>query len=207
MLKTDVPALVSELRRRTGLTQEKLAARLGVSFPTVNRWEKGRAMPSGLALQALERFIQGLGPGQGDLLERLLGHPQTVQPSDLAAGVREVPPGTAAAARHGGAPSEEMLREIVRRIVAAVHPEKIILFGSAARGEMGPDSDLDLLVVKQCEHRREMAWTIQRQLVGAAVGIPKDILVFTPDDIARLKDTPGLIVRTALEEGRVLYAA
>jgi predicted nucleotidyltransferase len=46
--------------------------------------------------------------------------------------------------------SEETLQEIVRRIVAAVRPEKIILFGSAAREEMGPDSDLDLLVIKSC---------------------------------------------------------
>jgi predicted nucleotidyltransferase len=47
----------------------------------------------------------------------------------------------------------EILQEIVRRIVAAVQPEKIILFGSAARQEMGPDSDLDLLVIKSCRNR------------------------------------------------------
>ncbi len=103
--------------------------------------------------------------------------------------------------------SEETLQEIVRRIVKAVAPEKIILFGSAARGEMGPDSDLDLLIVKSCEDQRETAWIIRRQLIGTAVGIPKDIIVVTPEDIERYKETIGLIIRPALQEGRVLYAA
>ena len=52
--------------------------------------------------------------------------------------------------------SEATLRQIVERIVESVQPEKIILFGSAARGEMGPDSDVDLLVVKAGVHRREL---------------------------------------------------
>jgi predicted nucleotidyltransferase len=101
--------------------------------------------------------------------------------------------------------TEEILQEIVRRIVAAVQPQKIILFGSAARGEMGPDSDLDLLVIKSCRHRRETARRIRRTLIG--LGIPKDVIVATPEDIERYKDTIGLIYRPALREGRVLYAA
>ena len=99
----------------------------------------------------------------------------------------------------------EILQEIVRRIVAAVRPEKIILFGSAAREEMGPDSDLDLLVIKSCRNRRETARRIRRKLIG--VGVPKDIIVATPEDIERYKDTIGLIYRPALREGKVLYAA
>ena len=101
--------------------------------------------------------------------------------------------------------TEEMLQEIVRRIVAAVQPEKIILFGSAAREEMGPDSDLDLLVIKSCRNRRETARRIRRKLIG--VGVPKDIIVATPEDIERYKDTIGFIYRPALREGKVLYAA
>lgn len=101
--------------------------------------------------------------------------------------------------------TDELLQEVVRRIVAAVHPEKIILFGSAARGEMGPDSDLDLLVIKSCRHRRETAQRIRRNLIG--LGIPKDVIVATPEDIARYKDTIGLVYRPALREGKVLYAA
>ena len=101
--------------------------------------------------------------------------------------------------------SDEILQEIVRRIVAAVQPEKIILFGSAAREEMGPDSDVDLLVIKSCGHRRKTARKIGRSLIG--IGIPTDIIVATPDDIERYKDTIGLIYRPALKEGKVLYAA
>lgn len=100
---------------------------------------------------------------------------------------------------------EEILQEIVRRIVAAVHPQKIILFGSAARGETGPDSDLDLLVIKSCRHRRETARRIRRKLIG--IGVPKDIIVAIPEDIERYKDAIGLIYRPALREGKVLYAA
>jgi predicted nucleotidyltransferase len=100
---------------------------------------------------------------------------------------------------------DEILQEVVRRIVAAVKPEKIILFGSAAREEMGPDSDLDFLVIKSCKNRRKTARKIRRRLIG--IGIPKDIIVATPEDIERYKDTIGLIYRPALKEGKVLYAA
>ena len=101
--------------------------------------------------------------------------------------------------------SEEILQEIVRRIVETVKPEKIILFGSAARGEMGPDSDLDLLVVKPCGHRRRTATKIERSLIG--IGIPTDIIVAKPEDIERYKDTIGLIYRPALRDGKTIYAA
>jgi predicted nucleotidyltransferase len=101
--------------------------------------------------------------------------------------------------------SDEILQEIVRRIVKAVQPKKIILFGSAAREEMGPDSDLDFLVIKSCKNRRKTARKIRRRLIG--IGIAKDIIVATPKDIERYKDTIGLIYRPALKEGKVLYAA
>lgn len=101
--------------------------------------------------------------------------------------------------------SEEILQEIVRRIVATVQPDKIILFGSAAREEMGPDSDLDFLVIKSRKNRRETARKIRRKLIG--IGISKDIIVATPEDIERYKDTIGLIYRPALNEGKVLYVA
>ena len=53
--------LVLELRELTGLTQEKFAARLGVTFPTINRWENDRAKPSPLALEKLESLLRSLG--------------------------------------------------------------------------------------------------------------------------------------------------
>ena len=103
--------------------------------------------------------------------------------------------------------SDELLQDVVRRIVEVAAPEKIILFGSAARGEMGPDSDLDFLVVKGGVHRRETANLIRRHLLDVAPGIPKDIIVVHPEDIERHRDTIGYIIRPALREGRVLYAA
>ena len=65
----DMSLLVKELRNRLGLTQEKLAAKLGVTFPTVNRWENNKAKPSPLALKQLEEFLHGLGDKGRDLLE------------------------------------------------------------------------------------------------------------------------------------------
>lgn len=104
-----------------------------------------------------------------------------------------------------GKVDEKVLEEIVRRIVEAAAPEKIILFGSAARGEMGPDSDLDLLVIKSCEDRREVARAISESLRG--IGVPKDVLVVTPEDVEEQKDIPGMTIRAALREGKILYAA
>lgn len=101
--------------------------------------------------------------------------------------------------------TEALLAEIVRRVVEAIAPEKIILFGSAARGEMGPDSDVDLLVIKSGVHRREAARTIRRRLIG--VPIPIDVIVATPEDLSRFGDSIGMIYRPALREGRIVYAA
>ena len=99
----------------------------------------------------------------------------------------------------------KLLERIVRRIVAVTHPEKIILFGSAARGEMGPDSDLDIMVVTACDHRRNTARKIRRQLFGIDANI--DIIVAKPEDLDRYGDSIGLIYRPALRDGKVLYAA
>jgi len=67
--QVDMPRLVRELRERTGLTQEKFAAKLGVTFPTINRWENGRARPSPLALKQIEDLARGLGERGKDLLK------------------------------------------------------------------------------------------------------------------------------------------
>lgn len=65
---TDISRLIRELRERTGLTQEKFAAKLGVTFPTINRWENGRAKPSPLALKQVEDLLRVLGDRGKDLL-------------------------------------------------------------------------------------------------------------------------------------------
>ena len=67
----DIPRLVRELRKRTGLTQEKFAAKLGVTFPTINRWENGRAKPSPLGMKQIEDLLRRMGDKGADLLSCL----------------------------------------------------------------------------------------------------------------------------------------
>lgn len=66
---TDPAALTREVRGRLGLTQEKFAARLGVTLPTVNRWENGRAKPSPLAVGTLRDLVAGMGEEGKDLMD------------------------------------------------------------------------------------------------------------------------------------------
>jgi predicted nucleotidyltransferase len=104
------------------------------------------------------------------------------------------------------APDPAILDEIVRRIVAVAHPERIILFGSAARGEASPDSDLDLLVIKSgVPHRRRLAQQIHVGLFG--IGVPVDIIVVTPEDVETFCNKPGSIIEPAIREGTEIYVA
>jgi predicted nucleotidyltransferase len=103
-------------------------------------------------------------------------------------------------------PDVGILAEIIRRVVNVAHPDRIILFGSAARGDMRPDSDVDLLVIKSgVEHRRRLAQAIYRGLIG--VGASVDVVVVAPEDIERFGQRVGSIIRPALREGREVYAA
>ena len=103
-------------------------------------------------------------------------------------------------------PVPALLEEIVRRTVECVHPLRIVLFGSAARGELGPDSDLDLLVVvANGVDRLDAARRLHRRLRG--LDCAKDIVVVCQEDVERYQDNPYLVVHTALAEGRELYHA
>jgi predicted nucleotidyltransferase len=97
------------------------------------------------------------------------------------------------------------LHEIIRRIVEVAQPEKIILFGSAAREEMGPNSDIDLLVIKSGANRLELTGQIYRHMQG--VGEAVDIVVVTPEDVERYRNGHALVIAPALREGKVVYAA
>ncbi len=102
------------------------------------------------------------------------------------------------------AATAEKIDEMVRRIVAKFDPERIILFGSHARGTGGPDSDADLLVVMRPPGtRREQATLIDLELLD--VDMPADIIVVTPEDVERQREVLGTIIRPALREGKVLY--
>ncbi len=99
---------------------------------------------------------------------------------------------------------DAVLQDIVRRIVEVAHPQRIVLFGSAARGQMGPHSDFDLLVIKAGPvHRGHLEAEIYRRLLG--VGHAADVIVATCEDIERYGQSAGLVYREALRDGKVLY--
>ena len=124
------------------------------------------------------------------------------QGSDIS---REREPTVWAAPSTGGILDPSTLNEIVRRIVEVARPERIILFGSAARGEMDPHSDVDLLIVKEDVHRRDMAALISRDLRG--VGAAVDVVVVTPEDVERYGNSHALVIKPALQDGKVVYEA
>jgi predicted nucleotidyltransferase len=96
------------------------------------------------------------------------------------------------------------LKEAVRRIAEAFQPERIILFGSFVRGQATQDSDLDILIVVRVEGScREKANEIDLALADRTV--PMDLIVVTPEQFERQKNSPGTIVGEAAREGTVIY--
>jgi predicted nucleotidyltransferase len=102
--------------------------------------------------------------------------------------------------------TDEKIAELSRRIAEAVAPRRIILFGSAARGELRPESDIDVLVVMpDGTHRGHTAERIYRELWG--FGVAKDVVVVTTSDLRERRDDPFTVIRQALTEGREVYRA
>ncbi len=100
--------------------------------------------------------------------------------------------------------NNELIADMTARITRDFHPLRIILFGSHARGDATSDSDIDLLVVlPEAPNKRQAAIEIRRVLRDLPVS--KDIIVTTPDEIARRGDLIGPVLRPALREGIVLY--
>ncbi|MHB9026128.1 MAG: nucleotidyltransferase domain-containing protein [Armatimonadota bacterium] len=103
-------------------------------------------------------------------------------------------------------PTKEQLDELVRRIVEAVHPMRIILFGSAARGEMRRDSDIDVMVVvPEGTNPHQIMETLYPRMVGLGIGV--DLLVSTPDLLEKHKASIGMVYRDVWRDGVELYAA
>ena len=225
----DVALQIAALREQAGLSQKDLAKLLKTSQQQISRLES----PSyeGHSLSMLRRIADVLHakirvvfePANPESRGQVAGRPavyknhRDVLKRDLERNVwrRESEAGAFSPQRSGekdnaGAGSmakmdRKLLETIVRRILTVTEAEKIILFGSAARGEMERDSDLDILVVAACDHRRNTARQIRRALFGIA--IPIDIIVAKPQDLERYGDSIGLVYRPALREGTVLYAA
>ena len=98
----------------------------------------------------------------------------------------------------------EVLADITSRIVREFHPVQVVLFGSQARGEAGASSDVDLLVVlPACRDKRRDTGALHEAL--SAVSVSKDIVVTTPEEIRRIGNMIGTVLRPALQEGKVLY--
>lgn len=97
------------------------------------------------------------------------------------------------------------IQRIVNRIVKEFQPERIILFGSRARGEGRPGSDVDLLVVMPVEGSR-LDKAIEIGVALHDIRLPKDIIVTTPEDFQWRKEIAGTIERPAAMEGETLYA-
>jgi predicted nucleotidyltransferase len=100
--------------------------------------------------------------------------------------------------------SEEILKEVTRRLVDGFHPEKIILFGSQARGTADEKSDVDILVIcPVSENRRELILNMYDAL--EEMRLATDIMVITPKEFELDRQIPGTIARPAWLEGKILY--
>ncbi len=100
---------------------------------------------------------------------------------------------------------QKKIDRMVKRIVKRFHPESVILFGSRALGRSGVDSDVDLLVVMEIEGSKR-AKQIEVGVALHDIRVPKDVIVVRPEEIERRRNIPGTLIRTALREGKVLYA-
>ena len=104
--------------------------------------------------------------------------------------------------------TDEILDRMVRAIVEEVDPEQVILFGSRARGDAGEESDVDLVVVEtepfgKTRSRRLEAVRLWKALSDFVV--PKDILVYSRDEVEHWRGSPNHVLACALREGAVLY--
>lgn len=107
--------------------------------------------------------------------------------------------------RSKGKPDPAILADIVKRVVESAKPDKIVLFGSGARGEMGPNSDIDLLVIKRGKFNY---WRVMTRIYQCLPGTAAvDVVLATPEDVERYRDTHCLVICPALKEGRVIYDA
>jgi len=100
--------------------------------------------------------------------------------------------------------NDVLVSDIVRRIVEAAQPEKVILFGSQARGEARPNSDFDVLVIKQSDEPR---YRRSAPLYAALADLPVEVevMVYTPEEVEEWRGVPQAFVTTAVREGMTIY--
>lgn len=103
--------------------------------------------------------------------------------------------------------ADPVLAEIVRRLVEAYRPERVYLFGSVARGQAGPDSDYDLLLVVPDDAPPERRRSRLAYEVLWSTGVAADVLVCTVSEFESRRHLPSSLSATVLREGRLLHAA
>lgn len=103
-----------------------------------------------------------------------------------------------------GPATEEKIQAVVDRIVEVAKPQQIILFGSHARGKAKDHSDLDLLIVKDGDyHKGKLIEEIYMNLVGVKQAV--DVVIVTPKEIEQYRGSPSLVIKPALDEGKIIY--
>ena len=100
--------------------------------------------------------------------------------------------------------AQDIITDMVQRIVDGFGPQKVILFGSHARGLAGPDSDVDLLVAMAVDGSKRQQRVAIRSALNS-MGLAKDIIVATPDEMERYQNLPGTLIRSEVRQGKVLY--
>lgn len=99
---------------------------------------------------------------------------------------------------------DDLLKQIVARLIQASQPKKIILFGSCARNEMTEGSDIDLLVIEEGIENKGKEMIRLRNIIGN-VGVGVDILVYSEKEIDEWGHLPGTALYAGLKEGRTIY--
>jgi predicted nucleotidyltransferase len=110
---------------------------------------------------------------------------------------------------HGDSTTEvgEVIQDILEKLLADYAPQKVILFGSYAYGNPRPDSDLDLLIIKETSERFIDRWvTVRRILSDPKRTFPLETLVLTPKEVSKRLAVGDQFVAGILEKGKVLYA-
>ena len=183
------------------VSAEEVASHLGVRKESVYRWVDSRGLPVHrvgrlfrFRLSEVDAWVSGQSGNR------------VVEPHERR--VKRVTESLApySAPRRPTEPNEiaAAIDEMVRRIVEQFDPEIIVLFGSHARGDAGPDSDVDLLVIMQFQGSKAEL-EIEIGVALHDILIPKDIIVASPQEVEKYGDIAGTIIRPALREGRTLY--
>ncbi len=102
------------------------------------------------------------------------------------------------------AENDRLISDILRRVVETVQPERVILFGSRARGDARPDSDFDLLVIKESDEPRYRR-SVPLYVALADLPVEVEVVVYTPEEVLEWSEVPQAFVTTAVREGTTIY--